>query len=415
RQAIAPTPYSIFSDTAGTVSWGALTGIPAGFADGIDNDTTYSAGAGLDLTGTIFSIGPAKVVNNMLSTLSVATANLQDHAVTAAKLATNAVTLTNIASGQIVRSLNDLRDDVVLLEGTNIIFDIDTNLVTLTISAKEVWKTTGNSGTTSNNFLGTLDNQPLEFRVNNALGLRLEPNPSGVNLIGGNLENSVKPGVFSAVIAGGGGNYVSDPFGTVGGGTGNRAGDTNENFFLGRYATVGGGQGNSATGEGASISGGQNNLAEVDLATIGGGGNNQARGYASVIAGGGGFNPSLGRSVPNRALGTWSFIGGGADNTVTNEYGTIAGGDSNISASQNSTVGGGLRNSALASYSTVPGGRLNSAQGVDSFAAGNRAKAVHSGAFVWADSSPQAADFVSTVVNEFAVRSTGGARFVTAI
>ncbi len=37
-------------------AWGSLTAVPAGFADNVDDDTTYSAGAGLDLTGTVFSV-----------------------------------------------------------------------------------------------------------------------------------------------------------------------------------------------------------------------------------------------------------------------------------------------------------------------------------------------------------------------
>lgn len=41
----------------GTTSWAGLTGIPAGFADGIDNDTTYTAGTGIILTGTTLSLG----------------------------------------------------------------------------------------------------------------------------------------------------------------------------------------------------------------------------------------------------------------------------------------------------------------------------------------------------------------------
>jgi hypothetical protein len=55
----------------------------------------------------------------------------------------------------------------------------------------------------------------------------------------------------------------------------------------------------------------------------------------------------------------------------------------------------------------VPGGWFNSAPGLYSFAAGFRAKANHSGAFVWADSSVSA-DFASTNVNQFAVRAAGG-------
>ncbi len=41
----------------GTTSWAGLTGIPAGFADNIDNDTIYTAGSGIILTGTTLSLG----------------------------------------------------------------------------------------------------------------------------------------------------------------------------------------------------------------------------------------------------------------------------------------------------------------------------------------------------------------------
>jgi predicted outer membrane repeat protein len=58
RQALTPTPYALYAPSAGTVGsvpWTAITGMPAGFADGIDNDTQYSAGAGLNLSDTAFS------------------------------------------------------------------------------------------------------------------------------------------------------------------------------------------------------------------------------------------------------------------------------------------------------------------------------------------------------------------------
>ncbi len=40
--------------TADSVAWANITGVPAGFADNIDDDTTYTNGAGLNLTGTMF-------------------------------------------------------------------------------------------------------------------------------------------------------------------------------------------------------------------------------------------------------------------------------------------------------------------------------------------------------------------------
>ena len=42
RQELTPTPYAIHSWSAGTAPWSGLTGIPVGFADEVDNDTTLS-------------------------------------------------------------------------------------------------------------------------------------------------------------------------------------------------------------------------------------------------------------------------------------------------------------------------------------------------------------------------------------
>jgi hypothetical protein len=73
-------------------------------------------------------------------------------------------------------------------------------------------------------------------------------------------------------------------------------------------------------------------------------------------------------------------------------------------------VGGGLGNTAGGSSSTVPGGFANDALGDGSFAAGQRAKANHDGAFVWADDSSNA-DFESQRANQFRARANGGVRF----
>ena len=43
-------------DSSDSISWSKLTDIPVGISDGIDNDTTYTAGTGLSLTGTQFSL-----------------------------------------------------------------------------------------------------------------------------------------------------------------------------------------------------------------------------------------------------------------------------------------------------------------------------------------------------------------------
>ncbi|MCI0595045.1 MAG: hypothetical protein L0Z48_00710, partial [candidate division Zixibacteria bacterium] len=68
----------------------------------------------------------------------------------------------------------------------------------------------------------------------------------------------------------------------------------------------------------------------------------------------------------------------------------------------------GRGDTASGAYATVPGGRGNFASGRYSLAAGRRAKAIHTGAFVWADS--QNVDFASTAANQFSIRAQNGLR-----
>jgi len=53
RQALTATPFANYASKA---PWSGLTGVPAGFSDGVDNDTTYTAGDGLALVGNEFSV-----------------------------------------------------------------------------------------------------------------------------------------------------------------------------------------------------------------------------------------------------------------------------------------------------------------------------------------------------------------------
>ena len=59
RQELTPTPYAIHalnSATAASAPWAGLTGVPLGFADNLDNDTTYTAGTGLELSFNHFQV-----------------------------------------------------------------------------------------------------------------------------------------------------------------------------------------------------------------------------------------------------------------------------------------------------------------------------------------------------------------------
>lgn len=58
-----------------THAWSSLTGTPAGFADGVDNDTTYAAGSGI-------TIG----ANNLIQVSNVNSAHIQDGAIQGADI-----------------------------------------------------------------------------------------------------------------------------------------------------------------------------------------------------------------------------------------------------------------------------------------------------------------------------------------
>jgi hypothetical protein len=226
-----------------------------------------------------------------------------------------------------------------IADGTITTGDLDSNVLSGTF-----WRLDGNAGTIpGTHFLGTTDNQALEFKVNNLRGLRLEYASgvlgTSVNIVGGDSGNFLGSGVVGATIAGGGKTSF---------------GDTNR--VLGDFGTIGGGLANTASGLAATIAGGANNTAS----------------------------------------------GAGA---------TVGGGDQNTASGGSATVGGGVANSANGESATVPGGILNSATNY-SFAAGRQAKANHTGAFVWADST--AADFASTSSNQFLIRASGGVGIGTA-
>ncbi len=53
RQNLTAAPYALYSQNA---PWDGLSGVPAGFADNVDNNTTYTAGSGLTLSANQFSL-----------------------------------------------------------------------------------------------------------------------------------------------------------------------------------------------------------------------------------------------------------------------------------------------------------------------------------------------------------------------
>ncbi|HOR72376.1 MAG TPA: tail fiber domain-containing protein [Kiritimatiellia bacterium] len=212
------------------------------------------------------------------------------------------------------------------------------------VNGTDIWKLSGNSGVGAGQFLGTTDNQPLEFRVNGVRALRLEPGVNGrPNVIGGATNNTVA--TFGATISGGWGNTIQ----------------TNA-----ESSTIAGGWDNTiqANAGSATIAGGVNNTIQTnaDYAIIGGGFQNtiQTNAWASTIAGGGE------NTIQSDAEA--STIGGGWDNTIqTNAYySTIGGGHANTiqTNAHDSTIGGGYMNTIQtnADYAIIGGGVKNTIQ-----------------------------------------------------
>lgn len=407
------------SGGGGAVHWNNLTGVPGGFADGIDHtDDTVSWAEVSGIVGT--------------GSNHVAAGN-HNHGDIYWELDGN-----TIAPGQFLGTTNDMTLDF-RVNGTHA-FRIDTadppNIIGGQVN--QVTAGVGGAAIGGGGLPGGGPIQPQRNRVTDHFGTvgggannRAGDNDADVTdaqyaTVGGGDSNfATGP---DSVVAGGDSNQATSQSATVGGGEGNMAsgreatvGGGYHNTASGREATVGGGYYNTASAQDATVGGGGSNNATSECATVAGGNSNEASGYFATV-GGGISNSAISHSATvaggysNDATGQTATVGGGEINTASGECSTIAGGYINTASGVCSTVGGGggpwggNGNTASGDYATVPGGYDNVAAGEYSFAAGRSARASHPGAFVWADSTPAA--FTSGGNNQFAVRANGGVRFV---
>ena len=295
---------------------------------------------------------PLQVLTPMPYAIFATTASNVSGTVSAAQLS-GAVASGNLPSSPIVSGT--VTAGAFTGNGANV---TSVNAATLNgLNSSSFWKLGGNT-VAAGQFLGSINNQPVEIWVNNERVLRLEQEFSLVgapNVIGGAVGNSVASGVYGATISGGGATNYN------GGGNGYIF----TNSVASTFSTIGGGKGNMIQ-------------ANSDNSTIPGGVLNQIQPYAVV-----------------------STIGGGYSNQI------LAGANFTISA-EGATIGGGELNQIQGSAhgATIPGGANNIAGGPYAFAAGQQAQALHQGTFVWADS--QDAAFSSTANDQFLIRAQGG-------
>ena len=225
------------------------------------------------------------------------------------------------------------------------------------------WTLSGNAGNVAGiNFLGNVDNVPLDLRSNNLRALRIETQSNAsaygdtANVTGGSPANATGAAI-GATVAGGG--------------------STREAGNLCPACA------NSATANFSAVSGGLKNSATGDLSSVAGGLLNAAQGSTSFVGGG----------VANRAGGSASAIGGG-DGNRAGALATVPGGDTNCAGGDSSFAAGSNANVRQPMGSTLCGAIATS--GDDS---GDE------GTFVWADR--QGSNFVSTGPNQFLIRAAG--------
>ncbi|MCP4548609.1 MAG: hypothetical protein GY835_19305 [bacterium] len=422
RQELTATPYALYALGA---PWSGLTGVPAGFVDGTDDDTTYTPGAGLALTDSTFSVVTATVQQRVSGDCASGNAIRVIHAdgtVACEPVAVGAGDITAVYAGYGLDGGGETGPVTLTLvlpvptatlalsatqspwsgmtsipdgfaDGVDDVDDADADPANElempdgcsngqiaewdgsawqcgdddSGAGGDFWSLNGNGGTIpGSHFLGTTDVTSLTLAVNNTIALRLAPTAGTPNLIGGYNGNSVTPGVVGAAIGGGGRsgwpNQVTANFGVIDGGSGNTVN--------GYAATVGGGITNTVYSPWATLSGGISNTITISgtQATVGGGYANIADGINVTIGGGeghvvSGYAATVDGGHYNATSSWFATIGGGGLNTASGGAATVGGGRENIAGGGDATVGGGLANLALGDRATIGGGTYNTASG----------------------------------------------------
>jgi hypothetical protein len=378
RQPLLATPYA--SHASGS-SWSGLTGIPAGFADGVDD--TGGGGAAWQLSGN------GATPTDFLGTTNPVTLTLRVSNTVGYRLVPGGV--PSLLGGYSGNTVSSGEDGAVIAGGGSAIFGA--NIITDSFGVIG-----GGAGNTAAYFAtvgGGLGNSALDTYAtvsggteNTAVLLGAVGGGSGNDVAGsaGTIAGGQDNLVFGGFAAVGGGylNTISltAPFGTIGGGRFNEVtgpaatiGGGFDNDAAGYTATIAGGQDNVAEGILSAVGGGQFSWAHGDYSTVGGGYDNVAYGLSATVSGGtdnyaGGESATIGGGFDNNAAGQASTVAGGDENTAFGPYAAVGGGSNNQANAWYDTIGGGFGNIVEADRATIAGGYFNTASGVESSVGG---------------------------------------------
>lgn len=359
RQPLTAAPYALFSQAA---PWSGLSGVPAGFADGVDNDTI-----------TFWSL-----TGNSGTTPGVNYLGTSD----------NSALILRVNGGRALRIEPSS-------EGPNLIGGWWENYVTAGVRGAVI--AGGGSGEFGENRVTDMFGAVGGGAFNQAGDGAGDTSDSASATVGGGyqntaagMESTVSGGSLNqalgdgATIGGGIYNFAYGFLATVGGGgstesnTGNRATDSGATVGGGGNNQAGDGAGNSSDQQFATVAGGFGNLASAHSSTVAGGINNTASAQAAVVAGGdentaSAMNATVGGGILNLASGTNSTISGGTHNLASGEDSTICGGNGISATGSQATVAGGSGNTASQVAATVSGGSSNTASEFAATVSGGRA------------------------------------------
>ncbi len=380
RQELQPTPYALHAGQAATatsIPWTGLTGMPAGFLDGVDNDTTYTAGPGLALTGTSFSLdmdylggrfwylgGNAGTVagTHFLGTADNQPLELKVNGGRAFRLEPNASLAPNVIGGA---AYNVVGAGVVgaTIAGGGSVANLYTNQVlanygTIGGGSRQLISPGANSGTIAGGYLNELGSSANSAAIGGGRYNAVAGGSTDATIAGG-YQNAISTNAVGAAVGGGRDNTIAtaSSYAVVSGGYLNEIGTNSDYAMIGGgysdtifdnapYAVVNGGYANSvgARSEYAVVTGGSRNniAADSPSAFVGGGYDNDIGPHSDFTFVGGGYNNDIVQDAPYSTIlgGRNGSIGGQSDNS------TLVGGWANVISTfaPNSFIGGGLAN-----------------------------------------------------------------------